>query len=94
MALIEQLDIAAFEAYLAETKNTICGRHPICLFMRALLCATHDTKSLMLQQQQQRYAVAWVSYAQSSACLSKSDSSVSYASAVIAEVGTSTRAEV
>ena len=29
MTLIEQQDLAGFQSYLSETKNTICGRYPI-----------------------------------------------------------------
>ena len=69
-----------FENYLVRTKNTICGRHPIGLLLSALAgiqetragdSATEDT------------TLHWVKYAQSSACRSVQDSSVSYASAYV-----------
>jgi AmmeMemoRadiSam system protein B len=72
MELIEAGDPAGFTAYLAQFGNTICGRHPIGVLL-ALLAArgsgTHVTK--------------FVRYEQSSQCKKMTDSSVSYASAVV-----------
>ena len=64
-----------FTEYLARTKNTICGRHPIGVLLGALsaLEATSERKA----------TVKWVRYAQSSACETIQDSSVSYASAYV-----------
>ncbi|KAJ7038149.1 MEMO1 family [Mycena alexandri] len=78
MALLAKVPPAAdahahFAEYLAETKNTICGRHPIGVLlgaMAALAPASARTPELK-----------WVRYEQSSACLTIRDSSVSYASA-------------
>ena len=81
MALIEQQDISGFEAYLKETRNTICGRHPICVFLRTLKVA----QSLPTGAAKCAFSIAFVRYAQSSACMTKADSSVSYASAVITQ---------
>jgi MEMO1 family protein len=62
--------------YLARTKNTICGRHPIGVLLGALTVLQEEhAKSPHLQ---------WVRYEQSSQCLTIKDSSVSYASAFIA----------
>ncbi|KAF7320283.1 hypothetical protein MKEN_00813000 [Mycena kentingensis (nom. inval.)] len=61
----------AFAAYLARTKNTICGRHPIGVLLGAL-SALPNGKDAELK---------WVRYEQSSECESIRDSSVSYASA-------------
>jgi predicted class III extradiol MEMO1 family dioxygenase len=36
MELIESLDAAGFVAYLKRTRNTICGRHPISVLLRAI----------------------------------------------------------
>ncbi|KAJ6519874.1 MEMO1 family [Mycena sanguinolenta] len=85
-ASIRQLDHAAmdllahnpaqahphFAAYLAETKNTICGRHPIGVLLGALA---------VLAAQGRTPELKWVRYAQSSECVTVRDSSVSYASA-------------
>ena len=66
-----------FAAYLSRTKNTICGRHPIGVLLAAL--AT-------LQEEKEEWKEAkldFVRYEQSSACVRATDSSVSYASAVL-----------
>ncbi|KAJ7783844.1 MEMO1 family [Mycena maculata] len=64
----------AFVSYLARTKNTICGRHPIGVLFGALT-------ALEQQEEAKKAQVKWVRYAQSNACESVRDSSVSYASA-------------
>ena len=65
-----------FAAYLARTKNTICGRHPIGVLLGALAAveAAEDGGKAKIE---------WVRYAQSSQCLNVHDSSVSYASAYV-----------
>ncbi|KAG5179556.1 MEMO1 family, partial [Tribonema minus] len=75
MALLEAQDLGGFYAYLREHRNTICGRHPICAFMHAVRALTSGGSAL--------WSVLFVRYAQSSACTSHRDSSVSYASAVV-----------
>ena len=70
MALIERGDGAAFAAYLAAHGNTICGRHPIGVF---LACAAACRTPL---------ATRFTHYAQSSRAMTQADSSVSYATAV------------
>ena len=67
-----------FASYLARTKNTICGRHPIGVLLGALAeiergedDTDHEVK------------MRWVRYEQSSKCNNLSDSSVSYASAYV-----------
>jgi len=62
-----------FKDYLSRTRNTICGRHPIGVLMGAL----------GTMEQERAVEIKWVKYAQSSACVNVSDSSVSYASAWI-----------
>ncbi|KJE91516.1 cell motility mediator [Capsaspora owczarzaki ATCC 30864] len=74
MALIERLDCDGFAAYLKSTKNTICGRHPIGVLLQAIRAVrTTDTAF--------QPNLKFVKYAQSSACKTQRDSSVSYASA-------------
>ena len=64
-----------FADYLARTKNTICGRHPIGVLLGALAVLQEErAKSPHLQ---------WVKYEQSSRCFTIKDSSVSYASAYV-----------
>ncbi|KAK6527127.1 hypothetical protein TWF281_010320 [Arthrobotrys megalospora] len=88
---IEQLDKAAIDAietgshdafarYLRETKNTVCGRHPIGVIMAAL-------EEVVKRREQKGEDVTgkgnfkFVRYEQSSRCRRVEDSSVSYASA-------------
>ena len=63
-----------FAQYLARTKNTICGRHPIGVLLGALTALEKEGKAPK---------VKWVRYEQSSQCMSVKDSSVSYASAFV-----------
>ncbi|KAJ7786371.1 MEMO1 family [Mycena metata] len=76
MALLAAIPPAAdahtrFAEYLAETKNTICGRHPIGVLLGAMAKLPGGREP----------ELKWVRYEQSSACLTIRDSSVSYASA-------------
>ncbi len=71
MDLIQLKDPGAFASYLKETRNTICGRHAIAVWLNAVSAATNSCLE-----------VRFVNYAQSSAVTSRKDSSVSYAAAV------------
>ncbi|VFQ79869.1 unnamed protein product [Cuscuta campestris] len=74
MDIIETGDPDAFKQYLSETHNTICGRHPISVFLHmAKNCST-------------KINIKFLRYEQSSQCRSMRDSSVSYAAAAAAEV--------
>ncbi|KAJ3507715.1 hypothetical protein NLJ89_g6146 [Agrocybe chaxingu] len=64
-----------FADYLARTKNTICGRHPIGVLFGAL--------SKLEREKNIKPTLKWVRYEQSSQCHDIRDSSVSYASAYI-----------
>lgn len=69
MDIIETGDADAFKQYLQEFDNTICGRHPISVFLHMLRnCST-------------KINIAFLQYEQSSQCQNMRDSSVSYASA-------------
>ncbi|KAH9760541.1 protein memo1 [Citrus sinensis] len=69
MDIIETGDPDAFKKYLLEYDNTICGRHPISVFLHMLgNCST-------------KIKIKFLRYEQSSQCKTKRDSSVSYASA-------------
>lgn len=70
MACIAEMDLEKFRDYLATTENTVCGRYPICVLMAAL-------------KNQPNVSVTFKHYAQSSAVVNMSQSSVSYAAAVI-----------
>ncbi|XP_006659272.1 protein MEMO1 isoform X2 [Oryza brachyantha] len=69
MEIIETGNPNAFKQYLQEYENTICGRHPISVFLN------------MLQHCSSKVKIGFVRYEQSSQCKSMRDSSVSYASA-------------
>ncbi|GHP08735.1 hypothetical protein PPROV_000747200 [Pycnococcus provasolii] len=71
MRLIEAQDTRGFQAYLAETGNTICGRHPIGVLLNALDHASS------------KFGLHFTKYAQSGAVTSRGGSSVSYASALV-----------
>eukprot|EP00252_Welwitschia_mirabilis_P006454 TRINITY_DN1733_c0_g1_i2.p1 TRINITY_DN1733_c0_g1~~TRINITY_DN1733_c0_g1_i2.p1 ORF type:complete len:292 (+),score=45.37 TRINITY_DN1733_c0_g1_i2:375-1250(+) len=70
MDIIETGDPEAFKDYLLKYDNTICGRHPISVFLH------------MLKNCTSRIRISFVQYEQSSQCRTMRDSSVSYASAV------------
>ncbi|CAM8963505.1 unnamed protein product [Rhodiola kirilowii] len=69
MDIIETGDPDSFKKYLKEFDNTICGRHPISVFLHMLKNCSADIK------------INFLRYEQSSQCKSTRDSSVSYASA-------------
>jgi len=74
MKIIEEMDPTKFHSYIAETKNTICGRHPIGVFMNSV---RHLNK-----ENPEKYKIEFTTYAQSNQVTSMNDSSVSYAAAV------------
>jgi MEMO1 family protein len=71
-----------FSAYLARTKNTICGRHPIGVLFGALTQLEKPGEESNVAGSRAP-VVKWVTYAQSSKCFNINDSSVSYASAYV-----------
>lgn len=80
MQAIETKDPNAFYSYQKNYKNTICGRHPIGVFLQVYnnrACSYQALKHSGLNVD-----IKFVHYAQSSRCRSPSDSSVSYAVAV------------
>jgi len=77
MNLIELQQPGAFADYLKTTKNTVCGRHAVSVWLRAVESSSNNDE----------LTVSFIKYAQSSQCKSTQDSSVSYAAAV----ATSTR---
>ena len=64
----------AFAKYIKLYKNTICGRHPIAVYLFAL---KENAKA-----GQEEVNLSFVKYAQSSQVKNADESSVSYASAV------------
>lgn len=61
---------------MKETENTICGRHPIAVFMNAV------KKFGEMSGLGERIKTKFVQYAQSNKAKRKQDSSVSYASSL------------
>ncbi|KAG6845806.1 hypothetical protein H0H87_003860 [Tephrocybe sp. NHM501043] len=51
----------AFAAYLAKTKNTICGRHPIGVLLGAMT-ALENTKTIQPTVKWVSYASAWIQF--------------------------------
>ncbi|XXQ29811.1 AmmeMemoRadiSam system protein B [Plasmodiophora brassicae] len=75
MNAIETLDPVEFASYLDEYGNTICGRHPILVMLHAV------------QGSRDKLSMEFVHYAQSSACMTLKDSSVSYAAGLLQQIG-------
>lgn len=71
--ILESLSFDMFQAYLADTENTICGRHPIAVLLAAL-------ESLREKDEFSKQTLKCLHYDQSSQCKKYTDSSVSYAS--------------
>ncbi|GLI67799.1 hypothetical protein VaNZ11_012087 [Volvox africanus] len=71
MDAIEGGNPTDFATYLETYRNTICGRHPIGVFLN------------MLQHSKLQHKIQFTKYDQSSKCTSQSHSSVSYAAAVV-----------
>lgn len=69
-----------FADYLARTKNTICGRHPIGVLLGSLAEIETNGDSY---GREEGVKLKWVRYEQSSKCFDVSESSVSYASAYV-----------
>lgn len=88
MQAIESGAADTFHSYLKRTKNTICGRNPIQILMHAVAHYNQHAKSTHDKSAPENTAPAlvtrFVHYAQSSQCVSAEDSSVSYASALVA----------
>jgi hypothetical protein len=78
MALVEARALEPFLLYLRETRNSICGRHPIAGLLAALELLEGAAPAPAA-----RFALTFVRYAQSSRVSSLADSSVSYAAAVV-----------
>ena len=74
MKVIESQDRAGFLDYLSTTGNTICGRHPITLFLSLLEFLNVSGKATQIK---------FLRFSQSSAALTSAYSSVSYSSAVV-----------
>lgn len=74
MNFIEMQEPGAFATYIRKTRNTICGRHPLSVWLHAV--------SQNKESETEKLSIKFVRYAQSSQVRSMGESSVSYASAV------------
>ncbi|EPS42192.1 hypothetical protein H072_3822 [Dactylellina haptotyla CBS 200.50] len=81
MDAIETGSHDSFAAYLKETKNTVCGRHPIGVVMAGLEEVVRRRKAAGGAVEDSVGKFRFVRYEQSSKCVDAKDSSVSYASA-------------
>ena len=79
MDLIAAQTPGAFADYLKQTRNTICGRHAVAVWLRAIEASSSVSSSVSAKKELE---ISFVKYAQSSAVTSLRDSSVSYAGAL------------
>ena len=79
MDLIAAQTPGAFADYLKQTHNTICGRHAVAVWLRAIEASSSVSSSVSAKKELE---ISFVKYAQSSAVTSLRDSSVSYAGAL------------
>ncbi|XP_065175551.1 protein MEMO1-like [Sycon ciliatum] len=86
MEIIESLNPRHFASYLLRTENTICGRHPIGVFLNAVDVMRRDYPAL-------QPSMKFTKYAQSSKATSADDSSVSYASGALVVANAPTEAK-
>ncbi|GJN20947.1 hypothetical protein PR202_gb08388 [Eleusine coracana subsp. coracana] len=77
MDIIESADPSAFTQYMQKYNNTICGCHPISVFLH------------MLNHCSVKLKVNFIRYDQSSQCIGMEDSSVSYACRIVVKVNPS-----
>merc|ERR1711997_594443 len=77
MDIIESLNHEAFSNYLKHTGNTICGRHPIGVFLGAVNAL--KVNEINGHTNGLNFNLKFLNYDQSNACRSRGDSSVSYA---------------
>ena len=83
MRPIELQDPGGFAMYLKRTRNTICGRHPIAVYLHAI--DYYNNKSSggdSADSTKRQVNIEFIMYDQSSQVQNMSDSSVSYAAAV------------
>jgi MEMO1 family protein len=91
MSLIEAQEPGAFAAYLKETMNTICGRHAVAVWLRALEAGTALTMNGGKNDKDDKkmlHTVRFIRYAQSSPVTAMHESSVSYAAGIATTAAT------
>ena len=75
MKIIEEKNSEKFSSYDNKYHNTICGRHPIGVLLNIIQSLKEEDKNNL--------TVKFINYAQSNAVKRKSESSVSYAAAIV-----------
>jgi len=83
MQAIEDKDPEGFSMYLAKYGNTICGRHPIGVLLHALHHEYSCSRSSANGNNKVPYTIRFTKYDRSNLVRSPSESSVSYASAIV-----------
>jgi MEMO1 family protein len=78
MECVRQQDPGALSSYILETGNTICGKHVLSLWLRAIWSSPADN----VDNHDDYLAIDFVKYVQSKLCQSPADSSIGYAAAV------------
>ena len=73
---VVRCNVNEWYTYMKQTQNTICGRHPISVYLNAIVHIQQQNNN------QQTYTLPFIAYTQSSHCETKRDSSVSYAAGV------------
>lgn len=76
---VQKNDIAIWYNYLNTTHNTICGRHPISVYLNSII---YNQLINNINSSTDKCNIIFVAYTQSSHCQSKHDSSVSYGAGV------------
>lgn len=82
MKHISAINCSGFKKYLSTTENTICGRDPISVMMEAITVFNKSVSSTT-KSDDKKLRFHFVYYDQSSSVKDWSDSSVSYASAIL-----------
>lgn len=72
MIAIQNHDYQGFNQHIKSSKNTICGRHPILVFLKVIKYSSFNEK----------LKTKFVKYAQSEQVKDSSKSSVSYATSI------------
>mmetsp|Transcript_3454 Transcript_3454/g.5815 ORF Transcript_3454/g.5815 Transcript_3454/m.5815 type:complete len:340 (-) Transcript_3454:100-1119(-) len=79
---LEKLDYHGFHQYLDNTKNTICGQHPICVLLNTINAYNASKHS----KQNSKFQMRFINYSQSGKVTSFNDYSVSYASGILYQI--------
>lgn len=87
MQLISRKKPIEFTKYLAKTRNTICGKHAISLWLNSIVHLESCQKESDVENNE-NLVINFVNYSQSSKVANINQSSVSYAAAIAIKPGT------